>query len=92
LDVTPQWSWYLAAIYVGDRYPGSDYANDQAKLNPTTVVNTNVAYHINHWRMALQCNNLSNAQYLESAYLSGGEVGYYPAPERNFLLSTTYEF
>lgn len=87
------WSWYLASIFVGERYPGDDDSNQQAILPSTIVYNTNLNYRLQRWVFSLRLNNITNKMYVESAFANGdNSVAYYPAPGRNFLFSVNYEF
>ena len=93
LSFASHWSWYVASIFVGDRYAGGDKTNTQGLLGGTTIYNTNISYHFKHWSMALRLNNITNKQYAESVFVNGSNAkGFYPAPGRNMMFNVNYEF
>lgn len=93
VNFASHWTWYAAGIFVGNRYAGGDYANSQGLLSSTSVFNTNISYDFQGWTMALRLNNVTNKQYVESAFVNGADtIGLYPAPGRNMMLSVNYEF
>lgn len=93
LSFAQHWSWYFATIYVGNRYAGGDNANTLGLLGGTTVFNTNINYSFKDFNLSLRLNNITNKQYVSSAYVNTlNQKGLYPAPGRNFLLGIDYEF
>lgn len=79
----------VAANYVGSRYLDGDNANSLSKLPNHTVINSNLIYQHNDLRFNLRVNNLTNRRYVENANSFGS---LFPSPERNFLLTATWEF
>jgi len=85
------------AVYTGDRILGGDYANAFAPLDAFTVVNAAITYELEGWRFRGRIDNL-----LDDEYNADGAVGfddsftqraaYFPAPERRFSLTLSYDF
>lgn len=85
------------AVYTGDRILGGDYANAFAPLDAFTVVNAAITYELEGWCFRGRIDNL-----LDDEYNADGAVGfddsftqraaYFPAPERRFSLTLSYDF
>lgn len=80
--------------YVSKCFAISDQANDQAKLNSYVTLDFRLDYHIKDLKIWLGVKNMLDRSY--EAYgvysSSAGGVGFYPAPERNYLMGMSYEF
>ena len=79
----------LGGVYVGSHYLDGDNANAQTKVSGYSVLNTNLSYSYNDWRVAFKVNNVTNRKYFENANSFGSR---YPLPERNFLLTAAWNF
>ncbi|GGB83431.1 TonB-dependent receptor [Marinobacterium zhoushanense] len=89
----PQWSLYTDLQYTGSRYLAGDDANAQSRLEADLVVNTSLNWRAEHWNARLNINNLFNERYYAYAgYSSFSGNYYYPAAERNLLLTVGYTF
>jgi len=95
-----QLSGFLEIHGITDRVFGGDFSNSYAKLPGYVVANLNLAYQLQDFRISMRVNNLFDRQYSDS-----GSIGsdfrqltypqvptYFPAPERNFLLSVSYAY
>ncbi len=83
-----QWNLYTDLQYTGSRYPAWDDANRQERLDPDLLLNASLSWHNGPWNGQLTVNNLLDEEY----YAYAGIGAYYPAPERNLLLSLGYTF
>lgn len=94
----PQWSLYGEMQFISDRVASGDIQNDFSKLPGYGVGNVNLRYDSGHWSINARINNILDKEYSDNAGVgfnpgSGDmETGYYPAPERNFMLTLGYEF
>lgn len=86
------WNWhprsalYVESVYTGERYQDADYDNARDKVEAVNVVNMQLRYHRGPWKAALRVNNLGNAEYSDYATYDA----YYPAPERNVMVTMGY--
>ncbi len=83
------WYAYVEAIVNGNHYGSGDDSNQGRLLGGYTVYNANLAYQYRGWRFSGRMNNITGKQYY--AYYIFPNA-YYPAPERNFLLTLSYDF
>jgi len=82
----------LSAKWTGDQYLTSDFTNTNPKLSAFKVINYNLSHKIENWDLNFKVENLTNEQYISFGAGSGAALGYYPAPERNFMISAKYTF
>jgi len=95
-----QLSGYLEVLGVSDRIFGGDFANAFTKLPGYAIANMDLAYRYNNFTLSLRVNNLLDHHYSDS-----GNIGfdfrdpmypqvttYFPAPERNFFFSLSYNY
>ena len=82
----------LSAKWIDDQYLTSDFTNTNPKLPAYKIINYNLSRKIENWNVNFKIENLSNEQYISFGAGSGAALGYYPAPERNFMLSAKYTF
>jgi iron complex outermembrane receptor protein len=80
------WHLFGELQYTGQRYQDSDYSNTLAKLPTLTLLNLAMDYDQKDWRIGARLNNVSNKKYNSYAVYNS----YYPAPERNAMLTVTY--
>ena len=93
-------SGFLEVHGVTGRVFGGDFSNSFPKLPGYVIANVNLVYLLGDARIALKVNNLLDRKYSDS-----GSIGYdfrqasfpqvptyFPAPERNFLLSVSYAY
>lgn len=82
------------SLFTGKQYP----ANDDANLFPVggyTIFNFNLLYHYRNLEASFRINNIFNKGYfLSTVYQRSRPIKqyFYPAPERNFLLTLKYLF
>jgi iron complex outermembrane receptor protein len=92
------WSLYAEALLVSDRVASGDIRNEFAFLAGYGTGNMNLRYDNGHWNINARINNILDKEYSESAGAGFNpgtgnmETGFYPAPERNFMLTLGYEF
>jgi iron complex outermembrane receptor protein len=95
-----QLSGFLEVHGISDRVFGGDFANSFGELPGYLVANLNLAYQMKDFRIALRVNNLLDKEYSDSGSIGNDfrqatfpqVVTYFPAPERNFLLSVSYAY
>ncbi len=73
--------------YVGSMYAISDQDNAYGKVNHYYTIDTRLSYE---WKMLtayVGMSNITNQEYSEYAAVGGfpPDIGYYPAPERNWV-------
>jgi iron complex outermembrane recepter protein len=90
--IRDDWTFNLAALYTGSRYPVSDLRNGQAKLSGHTTFDASVTYQYRRLKAILAVKNLTGKKYMEYGAFSANknDVGLYPAPERRFQLAIEY--
>jgi iron complex outermembrane receptor protein len=87
--------------YRGTAFQGSDFSNNQKKIDDYFLLGTSISYTLdknnNHLMILFQGNNLFNVTY--SPYVTPGltptwstESAYYPGNGREFNLSINYRF
>lgn len=91
------WWLYPELIYNGAAYPAGDFANTLEKRPSYSVVNLTLGYAQGPWSGSLRVNNLFDRQYADFAVkdynaMFQEETGFYPAPERNLLVSVKRAF
>lgn len=86
---------YLDAKYTGSQYQDDDEANALPKVGGHTVFNASLNWKRQQWDASLRVNNLFDKQYdaytLAAFWLPGG-TAYYPAAERQLMLTLGYSF
>lgn len=80
---------YAETLFTGNQYPANDNANVSGHIGGYTQVNLSIHYKLKQVEANLRINNLFNKYYyLYTAYQpSVNAVNFYPAPERNLMLS-----
>ncbi|MCP4994085.1 MAG: TonB-dependent receptor [Gammaproteobacteria bacterium] len=89
--INTAWALFGELTYTGKRYHGNDYANNFEEMDPVYLVNMNLSYNWEALTLGLRANNLLDEEYSDSSF-AFGLVKYYPAPERNFMLTANYSF
>ncbi len=79
----------LGAVYIGSHYLDGDNSNSQSKVAGYTVLDANLRYTIQDWKVALKINNITDREYFENANSFGSR---FPLPERNILLTAGWQF
>ena len=94
-QLNAQTNLYIDAKYTGSQYQDDDEANALSKVGGYTVVNANVSWKKDNWDASLRVNNLLDKEYdaytIAAWWLPGG-TAYYPAAERQILLTLGYNF
>ncbi len=89
---TNRLSAYTEAVFTGRQYPANDNANVTGGVGGYTIYNFNLRYQYQSFTAALHLNNIfSKYYYLYTVYQTGTEY-FYPAPDRNFMLTVNYTF
>ena len=79
--------------YISDRNAGGDFDGTNLKLKGFTVANLNLRYTRQNLSVEARVNNLFDRTYNGSASENFlGNVGFFPAPERNFFVTIGYNF
>ncbi|MEO8627356.1 MAG: TonB-dependent receptor [Betaproteobacteria bacterium] len=75
--------WLFSARYVGRRFDGNDFTNNQYPVLPSYVVcDTAVRLQRGRFELSVGINNLFNQVYSTIGY----SATYYPMPDRNFYV------
>jgi len=87
------WNLNTEIFFISDRNSGGDFTGSLAELDGYEVVNLNLNFDYEHFSASAKINNLLDEEYNGSASVNFfGAVGFFPAPERNFVLTIGYEF
>jgi iron complex outermembrane receptor protein len=82
----------LSSKWIGEQFLTTDFNNDRPKLDSYKIFNYNFNHKIEDWNLGLRIENLTNEKYISFGATAYGADGYYPAPERNFMLTAKYTF
>lgn len=83
LGITAEW------VYTGSQT--LDLANSAGSLGAYSVANLVGAYVLRDWTLQARLNNITAREYTEFATFFGSRA-LYPSPERNLMLSLSYNF
>ena len=87
------WNLYAEILFISDRNAGGDFTGSFAELDGYEVANLNLNFDYEHFSASAKINNLLDEEYNGSASVDFfGAVGFFPAPERNFVLTIGYDF
>lgn len=88
------WHLYSEFVYTGSQFPANDVANLSGRIGGYALINAALHYDFKNISLSLHLNNIFNkAYYLYTVFQSSNnQVSFYPAPERNALLSVKYIF
>lgn len=99
LDYVPRaaWSLYGEIQYTSEQVADGDYANELDALDAYTVTNLGARLVSGPWRLSARVNNVFDENYSGYAVKDynpwpAAETAYYPAPERNVMISAAYRF
>ena len=84
------WQLYLEALFTGSQFPANDDANQSRKIGGYMLINANLRFEYKKFLATLRLNNLLNKAYYYYSIYQMNQVFYYPAPDRNVLLTITY--
>ena len=84
----------ISMNYIGKRFAANDLENIYPKLNSYITFDFKTEYKHKNFKVWFACRNMFGRKYNSSGGYSSSkdEVGYYPAPERNFLGGISFEF
>ncbi|MCP4429785.1 MAG: TonB-dependent receptor [Gammaproteobacteria bacterium] len=92
----------IEVIAVDEQVLGGDFDNQLSKLASHEVVNVHVSYNYRDWEFAFRVNNLLDEEYSETGsqfteydpitFAATDFEAFFPAPERNFVLSAKVSF
>ena len=87
------WNLYAEMFFISDRNAGGDFTGSLNELDGHEVANLNLKFNYDNFFASAKVNNLFDEEYNGSASVDFfGAVGFYPAPERNFILTAGYNF
>jgi len=82
--------------WIGKQYLTSDFGNESPMLDSYKTFDYNYSHNFKEWSLGFKVENLTNEKYNSSGATSWSGTtainGYYPAPERNFMLTAKYNF
>ncbi len=92
----------IELLAIDEQVLGGDFANQLEMLPAYTVVNFHMGYQARQWLVNFRINNLLDEEYAETGsqyteydmvtFSATNYEAYFPAPERNFWISTKYTF
>jgi iron complex outermembrane receptor protein len=82
LTLTQGFTGTVRVNYVGERYFGSDRANEFEKMESYITVDLSLNYRWNRCKFFLNANNIFGEKYATWAYASAYGYSYYPEPEQ----------
>lgn len=84
----------LSGRYVGSRYAINDTLNATGKIESVYVLDAQLAYEKNNYKVYLQVNNLLDEEYFSyvSKSASSDTKDYFPAPGRNISVGVSVKF
>jgi iron complex outermembrane receptor protein len=85
------WAWDIMGKYTGAQVALNDQPNTQGRTNGYFVADMRLSFEKANWTASFGVNNLFGKKYAEYVGDSFGRY-YYPSPERNYTLKTTYRF
>ena len=100
----PNWSLYGEVFMISDRVAGGDLADAFPDLPGYGVGNLNLRYDDGNFSFSAKVNNILDKEYSSSAAtgfstfipgpfgFGGTDVGFFTAPERNFMFSFGYNY
>jgi len=89
--LSSHWSLFGDVVYTGPRYMDSDYSNSHAPLPSLSVLNANLTYRWQDWKLSARINNLTDRHYMSYAtYSTYNSSYYYPAPRRNVIVTASF--
>ncbi len=97
----PNWSLYGEMFMISDRVAGGDLADVFPNLPGYAVGNVNLRYDNGNLSLSARLNNIFDKEYSSSAAtgfspflpgFGGTDTGFFPAPERNFIFSLSYNY
>ncbi len=96
-DFHPNWNIYAELFVITDRLAGSDFGDSFSHLPGYGIGNLNLRYHNQGFTISAGVNNIMDKEYSDNASVGftpafTQETAYYPAPERNFIITLGYEF
>jgi iron complex outermembrane receptor protein len=89
---------YGELLGVSERVASGDFTNIHAHLPGYAIGNVSLQYQWRSWRVAARVNNVTDRRYSDFAATAFNpatfitETGFFPAPERNFLLTITLAY
>ena len=87
------WNLYAEMFFISDRNAGGDFTGSLTELDGYEVANINLKFDYGNFSASAKVNNLLDEEYNGSASVNfSGAVGFFPAPERNFILTAGYNF
>ena len=87
------WNLYAEMLFISDRTAGGDFSGSLTELDGHEVANLNLKFDYGNFSASARVNNLLDEEYNGSASVNFfGAVGFYPAPERNFIMTVGYKF
>ena len=87
------WNLNAEIFIISDRNAGGDFTGSLVELDGYEVANLNLNFDYESFSASAKINNLLDEEYNGSASVNFfGAVGFFPAPERNFVLTIGYDF
>ncbi len=97
----PNWSLYGEIFIISGRVAAGDLDDAFSNLLGYSIGNINLRYDNDSFSLSAKLNNILDKEYSSSAAtgfspflpgFGGTDTGFFPAPERNFMLSLSYNY
>jgi outer membrane receptor protein involved in Fe transport len=87
------WNLFGEVLAMSERVAGNDFTGQFSGLAGYGIGNIHVRYDNDMFNFSAGVNNILDKQYRESGAVNFlGQTGYFPAPERNYMISIGYNF
>lgn len=88
----PYWSLYGEGLFLSNKVAGNDFAGLFPDVPGYGIGNIHLRFDYRQFNISAGINNVLDKEYRETGSVNFGQTGYFPAPERNYLISLGYTF
>jgi iron complex outermembrane recepter protein len=80
--------------YVGKRYYGNDYENNQKKMSSYNTWDAYLSYEMNKLELFAHAKNILGEEYSDYGFYQSfsDQFSYYPQPEQEYMVGVRYRF
>lgn len=88
----PYWSLYGEGLFLSNKVAGNDFAGLFPDVPGYGIGNIHLRFDYQQFNVSAGINNVLDKEYRETGSVNFGQTGYFPAPERNYLITLGYTF
>lgn len=88
----PYWSLYGEGLFLSNKVAGNDFAGQFPDVPGYGIGNIHLRFDYRQFNISAGINNVLDKEYRETGSVNFGQTGYFPAPERNYLITLGYTF